>query len=661
MCGIIGLWSKRAIAQTELGAVAQGACGAMRHRGPDAVGVWTDAESGLALGHQRLSILDLSPAGSQPMVSANGRFVCAYNGEVYNHHELRSQLEQSANVPERGWRGTSDTETLLHYIAVYGFKAAIEAADGMFALAVWDRKERKLYLARDRMGEKPLYYGWINGVFVFASELKSLRAMTENVSLFSGHSWRINQDALSLYLRHCYIAAPHCIYEGCYKLCAGHWVEIDRDALAHSRVQSVPYWSLKQVAQNGISHPFTGTFEEGTNSLDTLLRRTVANRMEADVPLGAFLSGGIDSSLIVALMQVNSSRPVKTFTIGFEEKAYNEAEHAKAVSKHLGTEHTELYVSPQQAMNVIPRLPQIYDEPFSDSSQIPTFLVAEMTKRHVTVSLSGDAGDELFGGYNRYFTTEAIWSKIAWCPLAMRRFARLGLRAVPYHVFDALFGAMKPMLPSALRISNPGDRIGKAVDLLGTHSKEQMFINLISQWRNESVQKRVSRLDMIDFARDKIEGKASFAQQMMFLDAMTYLPDDILVKVDRACMAVSLESRVPFLGKEVIDFAWQLPEAYKIGNGKGKLILRELLSRYVPRDLFERPKTGFGIPIDAWLRSSLRDWAENLLEPSKMDAQGYLNTSLVQQKWQEHLSGKRRWHYELWTVLMFQAWLEEWM
>lgn len=659
MCGIAGIFFDQGSGvATACWQALEQANAATLHRGPDDGGVWLDVEGGIGLAHRRLSIIDLSSAGHQPMLSSGGRYAMVFNGEVYNHHALREEIERGGHAPLEGWRGSSDSETFLQYLAVHGAEAALRQADGMFALAVWDRQERCLTLARDRMGEKPLYYGWLEGTLVFASELKAVRAMSRDVEPFRHHVWQVDRDALALYMRHCYVPAPYCIYKGFRKLEPGCYLRINAEQHHMRELKPKAYWRLRDVAAAGLREPFGGSFEDGVQALNQQLLQSVASRMEADVPLGAFLSGGIDSSLIVSLMQAQSTRPVRTFTIGFEEASYNEAEHAKAVAAHLGTEHTELYVSPQQALDVIPRLPHIYDEPFSDSSQIPTFLVAEMTRRHVTVSLSGDAGDELFGGYNRYFTTEALWRKLAWCPRPLRKLGRAGMAAMPHSLWENLFELCKPALPSALRISNSGDRIGKVLDLLALESREQMYHSLVSQWRGARLVRGASeQVALFDFGRPPLSN-ASFTELMMYWDGMTYLPDDILVKVDRACMACSLESRVPFLDPKLIRMAWTLPESFKIAEGKGKRILREVLACYMPEELFERPKSGFAIPIDAWLRGPLREWAESLLEPKRMESQGYLDTALVQQKWHEHLEGKRRWHYELWGVLMFQAWLE---
>jgi asparagine synthase (glutamine-hydrolysing) len=622
----------------------------LQHRGPDDSGVWSDAEAGVGLAHRRLSIVDLSAAGHQPMSSPDRRFTLSYNGEIYNFAALRQELEARGH----GFQGHSDTEVMLAAFAEWGVEAAVKRFVGMFAFAVWDARERVLHLCRDRVGEKPLYYGWAGKAFVFGSELKALRAHP---------AWRgeIDRDALALLLRYNYIPAPYSIYKGVFKLLPGTILTVSADALERRELPAPhAYWSAREVAEAGMRDPFAGDADEATAVLEQLLREAIAGQMVADVPLGAFLSGGIDSSLVVALMQAQSGRPVKTFTIGFHEAAYNEAEFAKAVAGHLGTEHTELYVTPKEALAVIPRLPALYDEPFADSSQIPTFLVSQLTRRSVTVSLSGDGGDELFGGYNRYFWGRRIWDKIGWMPRGLRRSAARGIVSVSPAAWDATFHGLGPLLPGKFKQTIPGDRMHKLAEVLGVEHPEAMYRSLVSMWKTPTeLVPGASEPPTELSSENEWPALPDFVERMMYLDLMTYLPDDILVKVDRAAMGVSLETRVPYLDHRVVEFAWRLPLALKIRGGKGKWLLRQILYKYVPPELIERPKTGFGIPIDSWLRGPLRAWAEELLDEGRLKREGFFDPRPIRQKWAEHLSGNRNWQYYLWGVLMFQAWLEE--
>jgi len=598
-------------------------------RGPDDTGEWTDSQKLLHIGHRRLSILDLSPAGHQPMHSACERYVIAFNGEIYNHLQLRSQLEQSSAAP--AWRGHSDTETLLACVAAWGIEKTLQSAVGMFAIALWDRLEQVLTLARDRMGEKPLYWGWQDDVLLFGSELKALKAHPACKA-------EIDRNALALLLRHNYIPAPHSIYKGIEKLRAGHYVSIRLgSAGASSSAQSKPYWQMNDAVATGVASPFAGSASEAIDILEQQLSQSIGDQMLADVSLGAFLSGGIDSSTIVALMQKQSSQPVRTFTIGFEEAGYNEAEHAKAVASHLGTDHTELYVRPEDALAVIPRLPQIYCEPFADSSQIPTFLVSQLARQHVTVALSGDAGDELFGGYNPYQFAPRLWSKVSTFPLNLRKLA-----------VQALCGFPVP------------EKLHKLLNVLDASSREDFYRSLVSHWKHpENLVIGASEpLSLLNTAQ-AWPATDSFEHWMMAMDAQTYMADDILVKVDRAAMANSLETRVPMLDHRVVELAWRMPLSLKIRDGKGKWLLREVLYRHVPRELIERPKKGFTIPLAAWLRGPLRDWAEALLDERRLQQEGYFRPAQIRKKWQEHLSGKLDQSRTLWSVLMFQAWLAE--
>ena len=617
----------------------------LRHRGPDDGGTWVDAASGVALGHRRLSIVDLSPAGHQPMVSDSGRFVMVFNGEIYNYRELRKLLKQAGVAI--AWKGHSDSEVLLAAIAEWGIDQALTACVGMFALAVWDREEKKLYLARDRMGEKPLYYGFQQGALVFASELKALKAHPQ---------WRgdIDRDALTLLLRFNYIPAPYSIYQGINKLPPGTILTLS--AGQKQLPEPLPFWSLKTVAEAGQQQLYSGNDEDAVNALDKLLQQSVAGQMVADVPLGAFLSGGFDSSLVVALMQKQSIRPVKTFTIGFHERDFNEAHHAKVVASHLGTDHTELYVSPRQVMEVIPELPTIYDEPFSDVSQMPTFLVAQLAKQHVTVSLSGDGGDELFGGYSRYFQAAGLWRRLANLPQPLRSVAARLLTAVPISSWNQLCSLVGPV-HEVLQAGRAGDRLHKFAPIIAASGHKDMYRLFMSHWHDP--EKVVLAGEELPTVLDQQQLFAGLFEQMMYVDSLSYLPDDILVKVDRAAMAVSLETRVPLLDHRVVEFAWRLPLAMKVRERQGKWLLKQVLYRYVPQALVDRPKMGFAVPIDHWLRGPLRDWAEDLLGEQRLTAQGFFNAKLIRQKWREHLSGKRNWHYYLWDILMFQAWIEQ--
>ena len=642
MCGIVGFCFWR-LHSTPTVSLLKAMTGAISHRGPNNSGYWIDAEAGIALGHRRLSIIDLSPAGHQPMESASGRYMIAYNGEIYNHHDIRRDLETTGAAPD--WRGHSDTEVLLAAIDRWGIETALAKLNGMFAFALWDRQERSLWLARDRLGEKPLYYGFAaDGAFLFGSELKAL-------AVWPGLRPEVDREALSLYLRHNYVPAPWSIWQGIRKLPPAHVLCLR--AGDHELPSPRPYWDFTRVAVEGARNPLPDA-PERVDELEALLMDAVALRMEADVPLGAFLSGGIDSSTIVALMQAQSAKPVRTFSIGFHEKAYNEAAHAAAVARHLGTDHTELYVTPEDALAVIPKLPGIWDEPFSDSSQIPTFLVSEMTRRHVTVSLSGDAGDELFGGYNRYFIGMRLWDALSGVPLPVRR---LAARILRLSFAAGVAGAINALVPERWRHKSLADRLPKLAEFLEHSSPSDVYRALISHWKDPASIIVDGREPETVLSADG-PGFPDFRQTMMYLDTLTYLPDDILAKVDRASMAVSLEARVPFLDHRVVEFAWRLPLSAKIRGGSGKRILRDVLYRHVPRHLIDRPKMGFGVPIDDWLRGPLRDWAESLLDEKRLREEGFFDPAPIRKLWNEHQTGRRRWHYYLWDVLMFQAWWE---
>lgn len=645
MCGITGFVGTASSAPRE---TLRRMTDTLTHRGPDDGGSWIDETGTVALGHRRLSILDLSPAGHQPMVSASGRFVLVFNGEIYNHLEVRRELEREQ--PNVCWRGHSDTETLLAAVEAWGLDRALGRCAGMFALALWDRRERYLQLARDRAGEKPLYYGAQRGVLLFGSEIKALRAHPA----FAGE---VDRSVVALYLRHNYVPDPYSIYAGIWKLPPGTILEIDDQG---KYGEPVAYWSARKVLESGRTMPFAGSDLDALAELEDRLGGTVQAQMISDVPLGAFLSGGIDSSLIVALMQARSNRPVKTFTIGFEDDAYDEARYAREVARYLGTDHTELIVTPAETMAVVPRLPAMYDEPFADSSQIPTFLVCQLAKRHVTVSLTGDAGDELFGGYTRYALASRLWRTLSRVPRPVRRLTEALIKARSPGQWDTLLRRVTPLLPAQLRVTHPGDKMHKGAALLALDSLPGVYRSLISHWSRpdlvcRGVPEAPARLDTL---MDDVSGLRA-EEAMMYWDLITYLPGDILVKVDRAAMAVSLETRVPMLDHRVIDFAWSLPFDMRIRSGESKWLLRQLLYRHVPRDLIDRPKMGFGVPIDSWLRGPLRDWAESLISAARLDGDGYFDVSAVRRRWSEHLTGRRNWAYSLWNVLMFQAWLDE--
>lgn len=651
MCGIVGQLGPVA---ADRRAVLRLAADALRHRGPDDEGVWCDDAAEVGLAHRRLSILDVSPAGHQPMVSACGRWVIVFNGEIYNHRELRAQLRlPGAEPPDGGqtaWRGHSDTETILACVSRWGFERTLELMDGMFAIALWDREERRLHLARDRMGEKPLYYGRVGAALAFASELKALRVLP-------GFTGRIDPQALVAYLHANAVPSPHSIYAGIRKLPAGHHVVFGlRDLAAEDLPPPRPYWSLPDVARRGIASPLRfDSDRQAVDALESILGNAVESRMLSDVPLGAFLSGGIDSSTVVALMQARSKSPVRTFTIGFREEGHDEADHARAVAAHLGTDHHELYVDDAQARDVIPRLPEIYCEPFADPSQIPTFLVSRLARERVTVALSGDGGDELFGGYSNYFLALRIWGAIERIPPALRPVLARGLGAMSPQALNRLFRLAAPLVPRRYAATLPGDRLHKGLPLLSARSFEEFWCDRMgAHWPAEVVLGQAARESPP--SRDHLRGMPRM-ELMMLDDALRYLPDHILVKVDRAAMAVSLETRIPLLAREVVEFAWSLPPECKVRDGKGKWILRQVLGRHVPSSLFERPKMGFGVPVDRWLRGPLRDWAEDLLDERSLAQDGLLAPEPIRRAWREHLKGERNWQYPLWGVLMLQCWL----
>jgi asparagine synthase (glutamine-hydrolysing) len=625
---------------------------ALRHRGPDDEGVWRDETTGIGFAHARLSVVDLSASGHQPMHSPSGRHVIAYNGELYNHKDLRVRLNEKRSregLPMIAWRGGSDTETLLAWFDAIGIEETLKLGVGMFAFAAWDREARVLTLGRDRAGEKPLFYGVQGETLLFGSELKALKAHPS----FRGE---IDRAALDAYRHLGYVPAPKSIYRGIHKLPQGTFLSVRAGEPA---ANPVVYWSMQGIAVNGLSAPFAGTDEEALGELEARLADAVGLQQVADVPTGAFLSGGIDSSLIVALMQAQSTRPVHTFTIGFQDRSFDEAPHAKAVAAHLGTTHTELYVTPDQALGVIQRLPSLYDEPFGDPSQIPTFLVSQLARKSVTVSLSGDGGDELFGGYNRYLQHSLVM-KLLSCPAPVRRIVASGLTALHPHQFDRAYGVVAPMLPRRMRVRLPGDKAHKLAVVIGADSDAEVYGRLVSSWDDTTnVVLRVGAPANPGAAWCTLGRTWALEDRMMLLDAISYLPDDILCKVDRAAMGVSLETRAPFLDHRVIEFAWRLPLHMKLRGGRGKWVLRQMLHKYVPAQLIDRPKMGFGVPIGAWLRGPLREWGDALLSEDRLHAEGYFRAAAITQKWEEHKAGRRNWQYLLWSVLMFQAWLAE--
>ena len=629
MCGVVGIWGPLADKQ----AVVEASCRRIHHRGPDSHGYWEDASAGLAFGHVRLAIQDLTEAGHQPMVSACGRYVLVLNGEIYNHLDLRAGLEEQAKAPF--WRGHSDTETLLAGFAAWGVQETLQVATGMFALALWDRQDRCLTLARDRMGEKPLYVGYAGANFVFASELKALTNIP-------GFNKDIDRRALSLLMRHNYIPAPFSIYESMSKLAPGSLLTLsEQDLQQRSLPQAQRWWSALQVSHEAQDQPLSFTSDEqATDALEAVLTQAVQGQMISDVSLGAFLSGGVDSSMVVALMQRHSAQAVQTFSIGFDDPAFNEAEYAKAVAAHLGTAHTELYVSAADALAVVPRLPDLYDEPFADSSQIPTTLVTRMTQQHVTVALSGDGGDELFGGYSRYARALQWWAR--------RQAVPAGLRGL----LGAAAKAGAAMLPSGHR----RDQFDKLSEVLGAAHEGEFYRQFVSYWKDPA--QAVIGVELPATPFDAPSSLGLF-ERMMLLDVLTYLPDDILVKVDRAAMAASLETRVPMLDHRVFEFSQRLPASYKRRDGQGKWLLRQVLYRHVPQHMIDRPKKGFSVPMAAWLRGPLKDWGAALLDPARLRQDGLFHTGPVLQKWREHQAGKHDWSTHLWSVLMTQAWLEK--
>ena len=655
MCGLAGFVAVReGRAGAELSATVQGMTQAIRHRGPDSDGIWVDPRAGVALGHRRLAIIDLSAEGHQPMHSASGRFVIVYNGEIYNFRLLSAELKSLG----QSFRGHSDTEVLLAAVETWGLGQALQKLVGMFAIALWDRQTGTLHLVRDRLGKKPLYFGWAGHDLVFASELKSFHEHPDFVP-------EVDRSALALFLRYGYVPAPHSIYRGVFKLRPGSNLSLPAAAIGALRTgdllaQVHDYWSVGEVAQRGIATPLALSDAEAVEQLDELLGRVVADRMVADVPLGALLSGGIDSSTVVAFMQQHSARRIRTFSIGFREPGYDEAVGAKRVADHLGTDHTELYVTPAEAQAVIPRLPEIYDEPFADASQIPTFLLSQMARKEVTVALSGDGGDEILGGYNRYVLTSWAWQRMRLCPRVIRQGLATSLAMISPAGWDKLAQGVDRIVPRAAQQPRPGYQMAKLASILAADGPDTLYRLVTARW----LEPAAVVLGDLEPAFADPAGRPHLidaTDRLMFSDAIGYLPDDILVKVDRASMAVSLEVRAPLLDHRLVEFAWRLPRTMKIRGRQGKWVLRQVLYRHVPRELVDRPKQGFDVPLDTWLRGPLRDWAEGMLAPARLAAEGFFDPLPILDLWSQHLSGRRNWAIRLWPILMFQAWQERWL
>jgi asparagine synthase (glutamine-hydrolysing) len=641
MCGITGFIDlDRNLNSTQRRDAITGMTDRLTHRGPDDSGTWEDPHSGATLGHRRLSIVDLTQEGHQPMISSSGNQILVFNGEIYNHHEIRNEL-QKLGV---SFRGLSDTEVMLSAFQQWGCAQALDRLLGMFAFALWDKDSKELFLGRDRMGEKPLYYGWVDRSFVFASELKA-------VTRFPGWKHDIDRNALTLLMRYNCIPAPYSIYRNMKKLQPGFLLRLKCNQ-PHPEEALSKYWSLEKVAEAGIAHPLPYSESQAISELDQILKNVVAEEMVTDVPLGAFLSGGVDSSMIVALMQAQSSRPIQTYTIGFNEESFDEAKYAHAVAQHLGTQHTELYISPKEALAVVPKLAEIYDEPFADSSQIPTYLVAQLARKTVTVALSGDGGDEVFAGYSRHFVGTALWYQLQKLPIGLRTKAAAFLDHMPFEKVSRLVAGAESGGKFATKLD-------KLIHCLEAENAGDLYMGLVSHMHDPA--------DFVIGGSEPalFEERVNFINKayeplfaMQYLDSVGYLPDDILTKVDRATMAVSLECRAPFLDRRVVEFAWKLPASMKVREKSGKWILKKLLARYVPLELFDRPKSGFAIPLHIWLKGPLREWAEALLNEQRLKSEGYFNAAKVRAAWEDYLSGRRSTHYQIWNILMFQAWKE---
>ena len=658
MCGITGIFGN--FRKDELDRSVRKMSAALAHRGPDDSGTWSDGKSGISFGHRRLSIMDLSLSGHQPMISPCGKFSVVFNGEIYNHLQLRDRLNNSKYG--QSWKGHSDTETLVSLFSQWGIEKTLDKLVGMFAIAVWDYTTEKLYLIRDRFGEKPLYYGWSNRGFLFGSELNALRS-------YEYFNNEVDRNSLSLYMQYMYVPSPYSIFKDVYKLDPGCILEIDESGRSYPPKEITPYsfnakgisikqwYSLNKTAIDG-QNDLIKDEGEAIELLEKTLLESVQSQLISDVPLGAFLSGGIDSSTIVALMSRVCKNPVKTFTIGFEEGAFNEATYAKKVAKHLNTDHHEIYVTAKDALEVIPNLPSLYDEPFADSSQIPTYLVSKLAHQHVKVSLSGDAGDELFGGYNRYLWGKRVFGGVKLVPPIIRRALGSSVQKIPVSMWDIVGG----LLPGKYQVASMGSKAHRMASHLKTvNSLDDIYYRIVTEGFNEeslicgnqNILKTKLNNSSIIYGINESE------QRMMLWDSVTYLPDDILTKVDRAAMGVGLETRIPFLDYKVVELAWRLPLDMKIKNGVGKWPVRKVLYKYVPSELIERPKAGFAVPVDQWIRGPLREWASDLLDETRIQREGYFNPKLVKELWEQHLSGRHDWTPRLWAILMFQAWLDK--
>jgi asparagine synthase (glutamine-hydrolysing) len=664
MCGIVGVMSKYSFNAEKMLDVVRGMSSAIKHRGPDDCGTWLSNSENIIFAHQRLSVIDLSDTGHQPMLSSSKRYAITFNGEIYNHRILRAELSKKYNI---SWQGTSDTETLLATIEQYGIKRALKKIVGMFAFSLWDEHNRELFLVRDRFGEKPLYYGWVGDNFIFASELKALKKFPE----FSND---INRDALNQFLRLNYVPSPYSIYTDIYKLEPGSLMCIRIESfpekfkeapldlpIKQKNFEISKWWSLDAVVESGVNNQILD-IHQANHEIERQLKESVKLQSLSDVPLGSFLSGGIDSSLVSALMQEQSIKPINTFTIGFEDKKYDESVYASAVAKHLGTNHTEVFITSNEARGIIPLLPDMYDEPFADSSQIPTYLVSSIARKQVTVALSGDGADELFGGYNRYTQGPKIWGNLFKIPRSLRQVLGSSIRSIPIAGWDRAGRSLNYLKFGSQNFSQLGNKAHKiATRLKEMDTIDDIYLNPVSEWpRQVDIVKGLSNSgnQLNDRFVEAMKLLSDPECKMMFLDGKTYLSDDILCKVDRASMSVSLETRAPFLDHRLAELAWRLPLNMKINNGKGKYILRQLLYKYVPKKLIERPKMGFGIPLGQWLRGPLREWAEELLNEKRLEKEGYLNPQPVAEVWKKHLSGKYDYSTRLWAILMFQAWLE---
>jgi asparagine synthase (glutamine-hydrolysing) len=649
VCGIAGLFDpRREIDPDRLGRDAAAMAAALTHRGPDDSGLWVDPDGRVAFGHRRLAVVDLSPLGRQPMVSADGRWVLSYNGEIYNFKDLRHRLAREGAV----FRGSSDTEVLVAAVEHWGVDQALEASEGMFALSLWDRHRRQLHLVRDRFGEKPLYYGWVGTTLAFSSELKSLHHLADFAP-------ELDRDAVALYLRYSCVPSPHTVYQGVRKVRPGQILTFGDQARPGVPPEDRLFWSAGAAVESARRRPLVGTENALIDQAEDVLSRSVADRMVADVPIGAFLSGGVDSSLVVSLMQQHSDRPVQTFTAGFADQAFDESDEAGSVAAHLGTDHTLLRVADSDAADVIPRIPDIWDEPFADISQIPVLLVSELARTQVTVSLSGDGGDELFAGYNRHAWLERLWRHAATLPAPVRRAAGSVLERIPPGAVDGVAG-ITGSLPVRWQVRNPATKVAKVAKVLAAKDPADAYLGLVSHWDSAESMVLGAR-PQGSLGSDPWPELSGMTEQMLWLDLVGYLPDDILTKVDRAAMAVSLETRVPFLDRSVFDLAWRMPMSMKLHDGVTKWILRQVLYRHVPAALVDRPKMGFGVPIGSWLRGPLRPWAEELLDEKRLARQGLLDVEAVRRAWGQHLAGRRDRAYELWDVLVLEAWLDRWM